>query len=81
VGTQDRYYVNGEAVPPEQLTEKLQRELAKRVVWTVYVEADDDVAFGRVVVAFDTIKELGAQPYWITPTDREAWTKQSKKDP
>lgn len=75
VGRQNQFYINGEAVPRDQLREKLRTELAKRVVWTVYVEADDDVAFGNVVVVFDTIEGLGAQPYWITPRDRETWKK------
>jgi biopolymer transport protein ExbD len=79
VGAGVQFQVNGEAVPHDRLREKLQQELAKRVVWTVYVEADDDVAFGKVMFVFDTITGLGAQPHWITPREREEWNKQPSR--
>jgi biopolymer transport protein ExbD len=65
------YYVNGQLVPREQLGAILQKELGRRVVWTVYLEADQDCAFGDVVYVMDTIKGLGAQVYWITPRVRD----------
>jgi biopolymer transport protein ExbD len=65
------FYVNGQAVPREQLRAKLQEELSHRVSWTVYVEADDDVAYGGAVFAMDTIRGLGAQVVLMTPRARE----------
>ncbi len=77
VAAGSQFYVNGEAVPQERLREKLREELGKRVVWTVYVEADNDATFSRVVYVFSTVKDLGAQAYWITPGMREEWEKPS----
>jgi biopolymer transport protein ExbD len=79
VSPEGKFYANGESVPIEQLHAKLSKELGKRVVWTVYVEADDDVEFSRVVYVFSTVKELGAELYWITPRMREEWNKQSRR--
>ncbi len=76
VAAGSQFYVNGEAVPQERLREKLRQELGKRVVWTVYVEADDDVEFSKVAQVFSMIKELGAEAYWITPRVREEWNRQ-----
>jgi biopolymer transport protein ExbD len=74
-----QFYVNGQAVARDQLGEKLRQELGKRVVWTVYVEADDDVEFARLNFVFDTIKGLGAEVYWITPRVREEWSGPSNR--
>jgi len=79
VAAGNRFYVNAQVVPREQLREKLSQELGKRVVWTVYVEADDNVAFGDVVFAFDTIKGLGSQVFWITPRARDEWNRQPRQ--
>ena len=72
-----QFFVNGQAVARDQLSERLRQELGKRVVWTVYVEADDDVEFSRVTFVFGTIKGLGAEVYWITPRIREEWNRSS----
>ncbi len=72
-----RLYVNGQVVAREQLGEKLRQELGKRVVWTVYVEADDDVELARVNFVFSTIKGMGVDVYWITPRMREEWDRPS----
>ena len=65
------FYVNGEVVPREQLRAKLQEELGRRVIWTVYFEADENVEYARAVYAMDTIQGLGAQVFWLTPRVRE----------
>ena len=58
-------------MPREKLRATLEEELSRRALWTVYFEADDDVAYGEAVYAIDTIQGLGAQVYWITPQVRQ----------
>jgi len=70
VGTGGRYYVNGQAVAREQLRARLQDELSHRSLWIVYFEGDEDVAYGQVVYAVDTIRGLGAQAYFLSPRIR-----------
>jgi biopolymer transport protein ExbD len=41
----DRFLVNGQQVDRQSLPLKLQAELAKRMVWTVYFEADNATSF------------------------------------
>jgi len=69
------YYVNGERVEESKLREKLGEELGRRVVWTVYLEADPSSLFAGTVRAMDTIQGLGAKVIWITPKMREEWKK------
>jgi biopolymer transport protein ExbD len=68
-----QFTVNGQAVARAKLRGKLEDELGRRVVWTVYFEADGDCAFLDAAYAFDTIQGLGAKVVWITPGTREAW--------
>ena len=77
VGTGGRYYVNGQLVAREQLRAKLQDELGRRSLWIVYFEGDEDVAYGRVVYAVDTIRGLGAQAYFLSPRIRDEFSKQA----
>ena len=74
------FTVNGQAVAREKLRAKLEEELGRRMVWTVYFEADRDCAFMDATYAFDTIQGLGAKVVWITPGMREAWKRQAEKD-
>jgi biopolymer transport protein ExbD len=69
----EKYYINGEPVPREGLRTRLQQELNKRLVWTVYFEADYDTLNTDAVYAMDTIEGLGATLVWITPKVREEW--------
>jgi biopolymer transport protein ExbD len=66
-----RFYVNGHPVPKEELRTKLSEELAKRIVGTVYFEADDNCEFADAAYSIDTIQGLGARVIWITPQVRE----------
>jgi biopolymer transport protein ExbD len=66
-----RFYVNGRVVPRERLRATLEEELSRRVSWTVYFEADDNIDFRQAAYAIDTIQGLGAQVYWITPRVRQ----------
>ena len=70
VGAGGRYYVNGQAVAREQLRARLQEELSHRSLWIVYFEGDEDVAYGQVVYAVETIRGLGAQAYFLSPRIR-----------
>lgn len=71
VDGQGRFYVNGQPVPMGELRAKLSEELGKRMVWTVYFEADNDCAFVDAIYSIDTIQGLGAKVVWITPHLRE----------
>lgn len=73
VDRKGRFLLNGQAVERELLPLKLQEELGKRVVWTVYFEADNGTSFEKTVYVIDTIQGLGAKAIWITPKMREAW--------
>jgi biopolymer transport protein ExbD len=66
-----QFYVNGKAVAREKLRAKLQEELGRQAVWTVYFEANRDCTFMNATYAFDTIQGLGAKVVWITPRVRE----------
>jgi hypothetical protein len=67
----ERYYINGQAVPREDLSARLRQELGHRAVWTVYFEADFDTLNMDAIYAMDTIQGLGANLVWITPKVRE----------
>jgi biopolymer transport protein ExbD len=67
VDGQGKFYVNEQPVPKEELRTKLREELGKRMVWTVYFEADKNCTFGDASYSFDTIQGLGAQVVWVTP--------------
>jgi biopolymer transport protein ExbD len=79
VDGQDRFYLNGRPVPPEDLRVKLNSELEKRVNWTVYFEGDDNCSYGAAVFAIDTIQGLGAKLIWITPRVRGQLSKDSMR--
>ena len=69
------FFVNGEAVPREELRSKLQEELLRRGIWVVYFEADGNCLYMDAAYAIDTIQGLGAKLIWITPKTREEWKK------
>jgi biopolymer transport protein ExbD len=66
----EKYYVNGQPVPRDNLRAKLRQELSRRLVWTVYFEADYDTLNMNAIYAIDTIQGLGAKLVWITPRVR-----------
>jgi biopolymer transport protein ExbD len=67
----EKYYVNGQLVSRENLRVRLKQELDRRMVWTVYFEADHDTLNMNAIYAMDTIQGLGAKLVWITPKVRE----------
>jgi biopolymer transport protein ExbD len=67
----EKYYVNGQLVSREKLRIRLKQELDRRMVWTVYFEADHDTLNMNAIYAMDTIQGLGAKLVWITPKVRE----------
>lgn len=77
VGPDRRFYVNGQPIERDQLRATLQKQLDRRVVWTVYFEADDNCRYADVIYAFDTIRGAGGQVFWITPQVRRELNQQS----
>jgi biopolymer transport protein ExbD len=75
IGRHSQVYVNGKAIERQELEKNLRAELARRAVWTVYLEADDDTTFSETVFAMDTIQGVGAKVVWITPMMRAEWQK------
>jgi len=71
LGPGERYFINGRIVAKEALRANLQEELNRRMVWTVYFEADGVVLNMDAIYAMDTIQGLGAKLIWITPKVRE----------
>jgi biopolymer transport protein ExbD len=71
-----QFYVNGKVVAREDLRAKLQEELGRRAVWTVYFEANEDCTFMNATYTFDTIQGLGAKVVWITPRIRQELSRQ-----
>ena len=71
LGVGAKYYLNGQQVPREALRTNLQQALRRRMVWTVYFEADYDTLNADAIYAMDTIQGLGAKLVWITPKVRE----------
>ena len=67
----EKYYVNGQLVSREGLRGRLKQELDRRMVWTVYFEADNDTLNMNAIYAMDTIQGLGAKLVRITPKIRE----------
>ena len=80
VGADDRFYVNSNPVPPEGLRAKLREELGKQMVWTVYLEADENISFAKAVYAMDAIQGVGAKVVWITPQIRAELNSQTARD-
>jgi len=79
VDGQPRFYVNGRAVPKEDLRVKLSEELDKRVNWDVYFEADDNCSYSDAIYSIDTIQGLGANVIWITPQIRRELSEQANR--
>jgi len=71
VDGQRGFYVNGQAVPREELRAKLSEELERRVNWDVYFEADEGCLYADAIYSIDTIQGLGANLIWITPRVRK----------
>lgn len=81
VHTPARFFVNGEEVARSDLHSKLIEQLGRRAEWTVYFEADSDVAYMNAVYAIDTIQACGAKLIWITPKMRKDWQEETKNRP
>ena len=77
VDGQDRFYLNGQPLPAQELRTKLSEELGKRMMWTVYFEADEGSTFNSAIYSIDTIQGLGAKVVWITPDVREELNKET----
>ena len=73
---EDGFRLNGRLVARQELLSRLKERLAKQMVWTVYLEADDRVRFDSVVFAMDVIQNSGAKVIWITPKIRKELNRQ-----
>jgi biopolymer transport protein ExbD len=74
-----RFFVNGQEVSRSDLHAKLIEQLSRRAEWSVYFEAEPDVAYMEAVYAIETIQACGAKLIWITPKMREDWQQKSKE--
>jgi biopolymer transport protein ExbD len=74
-----RFFVNGQEVSRTDLRAKLIEQLSRRGEWTVYLDAEPDVAFMEAAHAMDTIQTCGAKLVWITPKVREDWQQKAKE--
>jgi len=81
VSTPARFFINGQEVGRNDLHAKLMEELERRAEWTVYFEADPDIAYMNAVYAIDTIQACGAKLIWITPKMRRDWQERTKNRP
>jgi len=81
VDTPARFFINGQEVGRNDLHAKLMEELERRAEWTVYFEADPDIAYMNAVYAIDTIQACGAKLIWITPKMRRDWQERTKNRP
>jgi biopolymer transport protein ExbD len=77
IGGSNEFHVNGKLVAREELRAKLKEELGKRIVWTVYLEANENCQFREAVYAMDAIQGLGAKLVWLTPRTREEFNRQA----
>lgn len=59
--------MNGEEVDRNDLPSTLIEQLARRVEWTVYFDADADILYMDAVYAIDVIQGCGAKLIWVTP--------------
>jgi biopolymer transport protein ExbD len=76
LGADEKYYIDGEMVPREMLRTRLRQELSRRMVWTIYFEADGDAPYMDAIYAIGVIEGLGAKLVWITPGVREELEKE-----
>jgi biopolymer transport protein ExbD len=77
VGADNQFYVNSKPVSPERLRAKLREELGKQMVWTVYLEANENATFAKALYAMDAIQAVGAKVAWITPQIRGELNRQT----
>jgi biopolymer transport protein ExbD len=74
-----RFFVSGQEVSRSDLHAKLIEQLHRRPEWTVYFEAEPDVAFMQAAYTIDTIQACEAKLVWITPKMREDWQQKRKE--
>jgi biopolymer transport protein ExbD len=63
-------YLNSKRATPEELESALEKEFAFRADWSVYVEADPDVAYRTVVQAMDLVRSAHGKVMLLTPATR-----------
>jgi biopolymer transport protein ExbD len=63
-------YLSSKPVTAAELQRALEDEFARRADWSVYVEADPDVAYAGVVRAMDTVRGAHGKVILLTPDTR-----------
>ncbi|HYM75846.1 MAG TPA: hypothetical protein VE377_07695 [Candidatus Dormibacteraeota bacterium] len=69
--TSSEIFLNGTAVPRDDLAKSLKTQLKARAYWEVFVEGDDSLIFSDPIDAMAVIRDLGAQPVIVTPKLRK----------
>jgi hypothetical protein len=64
-GRESIVYVNSTLTPWDELSQRLKEELSRRRDWVVYVEGDDDVAWGNVTQVIDVARGLNAKVFLL----------------
>jgi biopolymer transport protein ExbD len=70
VDQNERLYLNSKPIAPKELRRALEKEFALRADWSVYVEADPDVAYRTVVQAMDLVRSAHGKVIILTPRTR-----------
>ena len=60
VDREDTVYINDRPVNVQLLTERLKTEIERRGIAFVFLRADQDVPYGRIMMVMDQIKLAGA---------------------
>jgi biopolymer transport protein ExbD len=71
-----QFWMSGQPVARDRLRANLKEELGRRIVWTVYFEAQDGARFSHAAEAMDTIQSLGAKLVWVTPQTRKEFNRE-----
>ena len=61
IGANERIYIGGQLVTPAMLEDKLRAMMEGRTSKVVYLRADENLRYGRVIAVVDTIKKAGVE--------------------
>jgi len=67
IDAQNRWFLDGEQVTPEELAGMLRKALSRRPDWSVYLEADPDLEFGVPARAMDVLQGMHVTIVVVTP--------------
>jgi hypothetical protein len=72
IDAQERWFLDGEPVTPEDFPAALKKSLSRRPDWFVYLEADPNLDFRAPARAMDMIQGLHAKVILMAPTPPRA---------